>query len=170
MQPHYDGGPYPDQPESLKYDGKPTPAFAYQKPVGKTASSDIKLKNQIIRIVYSIITFELISIVSLFVFVEDLINFFYRNSWLLWLFIIGTFVIMIVLSYCEYVVRKYPTINIILLLVFTVLEVYLICVIASSAYKIPTLIDETILHAIFIFGFSLILASIFLYHVPCLAI
>lgn len=154
MQPNYGGGPvYPNQPayEGQNYGGAPPPTYAGQYTNqtieadsflgGQTAFSDIKIRHAFIRKVYSIITFQLavtIAIGSVIVFVEDVNKFFYRNSWLLWMFIIGTFVIMLVLACCESVARKHP-INIILLMVFTVLESFLVGVI-SSVYKIDTVI------------------------------
>ena len=91
--------------------------------------------------VYSIISLQMLvtaSIVLMVISIESLKGFFIQNSWILWLFMIGTLIVMIVLACCESVARKHP-INIILLMVFTVMESFLIGVI-STRYKTDTIL------------------------------
>jgi len=82
--------------------------------------SDVSIRNGFVRKVYSIISLQMLvtaSIVLMVISIESLKGFFIQNSWILWLFMIGTLIVMIVLACCESVARKHP-INIILLMVF----------------------------------------------------
>lgn len=102
--------------------------------------SDVKIRHAFIRKTYSIVSLQVlitVAITALFVFVQPVSFFFYSNPWILWVAMIGTFVIMISLACCESVSRKYP-LNMILLFVFTLLESLLVgCI--SAQYKTDTI-------------------------------
>jgi protein lifeguard len=99
-----------------------------------------------------------IAIVSVIVLVDSVNLWFVRNSWILWLFIAATFVIMIVLACCETVARKHP-LNLILLIVFTVCESVLVGAI-SSRYK-----TSTVLIAFGITAFIVVALTLFAFQV-----
>ena len=122
--------------------------------------SDVKIRHAFIRKVYSIITFQLmitVAITALFVFTKPVKEFFYTNSWILWLSMIGTIVIMLVLVCCESVSRNFP-LNMILLMVFTVMESILVGAI-SAQYDTDTIfialgITSVVVVALTIFAFQ----------------
>lgn len=152
MQPNYPGyeggqgqgqGPYgasgAPPPYAGQYTNNTVEADAF---LGGTSSfTDVKIRHAFVRKVYGIIAFQLaitIAIGSVIMFVDGVNHFFYTNPGLLWLFVIGTFVIMIVLVCCDSVARQFP-INLILLVVFTIMESFIVgCI--SSVYKTDTVI------------------------------
>jgi len=103
--------------------------------------SDTKIRHAFIRKVYSIVSFQLlitIAFIAVIIYVPPLKGFFYSNNWILWLLLAGTVVVMLVLACCESVARSYP-LNMILLLVFTLMEGLLVgCI--SSVYKTDTVL------------------------------
>jgi len=108
---------------------------------GPIAFDDVKIRHGFIKKVYSIVSLQMLIttiIVACVVTIEELKGFFYQNFWILYLFMAGTFVVMIVLACCESVARKHP-INLILLGTFTIFESFLIGAI-SSRYKTDTLL------------------------------
>ncbi|CAF0892185.1 unnamed protein product, partial [Brachionus calyciflorus] len=122
--------------------------------------SEIKIRHAFIRKTYSIVSLQLLitlAITAVLVFVESAKSFFYANQWILWLAMIGTFIIMIMLACCESINRSYP-INMILLMVFTVLESILIgCI--SAQYKTDTIfialgVTAVVVIALTIFAFQ----------------
>ena len=122
--------------------------------------SDVKIRHAFIRKVYSIVSLQLlitVAITALFVFAEPVKTFFQSNSWILWVALGGTLVIMLVLICCESVSRKFP-LNIILLMVFTLLESILVGAI-SAVYSINTVfialgITSVVVIALTIFAFQ----------------
>jgi FtsH-binding integral membrane protein len=118
--------------------------------------SDVSIRNGFVRKVYSIISLQMLvtaSIVLMVISIESLKGFFIQNSWILWLFMIGTLIVMIVLACCESVARKHP-INIILLMVFTVMESFLIGVI-STRYKTDTILIAVGITAALVIGITI---------------
>jgi FtsH-binding integral membrane protein len=105
------------------------------------AFSDIKIRHQFIRKVYSIVSMQLLvtfACSAIIIYVPPLKGFFLANSWILWLLLAGTFVVMLVLACCESVARSYP-LNLILLSVFTLMESLLVgCI--CSVYKTDTVL------------------------------
>lgn len=103
--------------------------------------SDTKIRHAFIRKVYSILSAQLLVTIGLIVaiiYIPPLKGFFQTNSWILWLLLIGTVIIMLMLACCESVARSYP-INMILLFVFTLMEGLLVgCI--SSVYKTDTVL------------------------------
>lgn len=84
------------------------------------AFSEIRIRHQFIKKVYSLLTLQLgitLVIAAAIRFVEPIQYFFAANNWLLWVALAGTFIVMIVLACCESVARSFP-INLILLLFF----------------------------------------------------
>ncbi len=109
-----------------------------------TTFSDVAIRHAFIKKVYGILTLQLsvtIGFIALFIFVEAIQKFFQNNSWILWVILGLTIVIIIVLACCNNVARKYP-LNIILLFAFTILESILVAVIAAT-YKL----DEVLIAA-----------------------
>lgn len=105
----------------------------------REAFSDIKIRHQFIRKVYSIVSIQLlvtIACIAIIIYVPPIKSFFYSNSWILWVLLAGTVIVMLVLACCESVARSYP-LNIVLLAVFTLMESMLVgCI--SSVYKTDT--------------------------------
>ena len=103
--------------------------------------TDTKVRHAFIRKVYSLVSFQLLitlAFIAIIIYVPPLKGFFYSNSWILWLLVAGTFVVMLVLACCESVARSYP-LNLILLMVFTLMESLLVgCI--SSVYKTDTVL------------------------------
>ena len=91
-------------------------------------------------------------IVTLFVTLQPVSYFFARNSWLLWLFLGATFVIMIMLACCESIARSYP-LNLILLMGFTLCESALIGVI-SSTYQTSTILIAVAITSVVVIGIT----------------
>ena len=118
--------------------------------------SDIRVRHQFIRKVYSLVSLQLL-ITSVFIAVMKLVpaitQFVAVNSWILWLSMIGTIVIVIMLACCESMSRSYP-LNLILLMIFTVLESLLLgCI--SSQYKTDTLLIAAGLTAFVVVGITI---------------
>lgn len=112
----------------------------YGAGAGLGAFSDIRIRHGFIRKVYSIVTLQLLVTVAFIAsikYVMPINRFFFENSWLLWLAMIGTFAIMITLACCNGVARSFPG-NMILLSIFTILESILVGVITTQ-YKTDTL-------------------------------
>ena len=108
---------------------------------GPIAFDDVRIRHGFIKKVYSIVSLQMLVttiIVACVVSIDALKGFFIANFWILYLFMAGTIVVMIVLACCESVARKHP-INLILLGTFTIFESFLIGVI-SSRYKTDTLL------------------------------
>lgn len=122
---------------------------------GGATFSDVKIRHAFIRKVYSLVSLQLL-VTTIFVAViklsPEIQNFFFQNSWILWLSLIGTVVVMIVLACCESVARSHP-INLILLGVFTLLESILVGAI-SSQYKTDTLLIAAALTTIVVLGIT----------------
>lgn len=118
--------------------------------------SDVKIRHAFIKKAYSIVSFQLlitIGISAIIRFIPKVSSFFVYNPWLLWLALIGTIVIMFTLVCCESVCRSYPT-NMILLLVFTVLESLLIGCICIQ-YKMDTLLIAVVITFAIVVGLTL---------------
>lgn len=112
--PPYPGGPggaAPPYPQSFSNDQFNQNSSPYQPASADPFSgsvlssfSDIKIRHGFIRKVYSIISLQMIVtsiIVGCVVSIEALKGFFISNIWMLYLFMIGTIVIMLVLACCE---------------------------------------------------------------------
>lgn len=101
--------------------------------------SETKIRHAFIRKVYSIVSLQLlctIAFIATIIYVPPLKGFFHANTWILWILLAGTFIIMMVLACCESVARSHP-LNIILLGAFTIMESLLIgCI--SSVYQTDT--------------------------------
>ncbi|RNA44168.1 lifeguard 1-like [Brachionus plicatilis] len=124
--------------------------------IGELSSfSDVKIRHAFIRKTYSIVSLQVlitVAITALIVFAEPVRGFFYSNAWILWLAMIGTFVIMIVLACCESVNRKFP-LNMILLMVFTLLESLLVgCI--SAQYETDTIFIALAITAVVVVGLT----------------
>lgn len=122
--------------------------------------SEIKIRHAFIRKVYSIISFQMlitVAFVATFSLVDSVAGYFRTNIWFLYLFMIATFVIMIVLACCESVSRSFP-LNMILLFVFTICESFLLGAISStyqtSSVLIAVGITAVVVVAITIFAFQ----------------
>lgn len=167
--PQYPGGPqqgYQPYPQSFSNDQFNPHSSPYQPAndpfldSNPASFSDIKIRHGFIRKVYSIISLQMLVtaiVVACVVLIDSVKGFFYSNVWTLYLFMVGTIVIMLVLACCESVARKHP-INIILLGLFTVFESFLIGAI-SSTYKTDTLliavgITCAVVFALTIFAFQ----------------
>lgn len=122
--------------------------------------SEINIRHGFIRKTYSIVSLQMLittAITAAIIFIEPIKNFFHTNSWILWLFIAGTFIILIVLACCEGVARSYP-LNMILLIIFTILESCIVGAI-SSVYDTSTVliavgITAIVVIAITVFAFQ----------------
>lgn len=122
--------------------------------------SEINIRHGFIRKTYSIVSLQMLittAITAAIIFIDPVKNFFYSNSWILWVFIAGTFIIMMVLACCEGVARSYP-LNMILLMAFTLLESCIVGAI-SSVYETSTVliavgITAVVVIAITIFAFQ----------------
>jgi protein lifeguard len=103
--------------------------------------SETKVRHAFIRKVYSLVSTQLLitlAFIAIIIYVPPLKGFFYSNSWILWVLVAGTFIVMLVLACCESVARSYP-LNLILLFVFTIMESLLVgCI--SSVYKTDTVL------------------------------
>jgi len=118
---------------------------------------DIKIRHGFIRKVYSILSLQLlitVCLVLLVISIKELRNYFIQNTWLMYLLVAGTFIIMLVLACFG---RNYP-INLILLLIFTIMKSLLIGYI-SSIYDTHTIlialgITVSIVICITIFAFQ----------------
>lgn len=107
---------------------------------GLNAFSDVRIRHGFIKKVYSIVTLQLlitVAFIACIKYVMPINQFFLTNTWLLWVAMIGTFCIMITLACCDSVARAFPG-NMILLMIFTVLESILVGVITTQ-YKTDTL-------------------------------
>ena len=123
---------------------------------GVGSFTDIRIRHGFIKKVYGIVTLQLlltVSAIALIKYVPPITAFFVSYSWLLWVCMIGTFIVMMVLACCEGVARSYPG-NMILLMVFTVLESILIGFI-STAYKTDTLFIAVGITAAVVVGLTL---------------
>jgi protein lifeguard len=121
-----------------------------------TSFSDTKIRHAFIRKVYSLVSLQLLctfGFICLIIYLPPLKGFFQTNTWILWLLLIGTVVIMFTLACCESVARKYP-LNLILLFVFTLMESLLIgCI--SSVYKTDTVLIAVGITIIVVVGLTL---------------
>ena len=96
--------------------------------------SDIRIRHGFIRKVYCIVSLQMFIttiITAAFYLLPPISGFFQSNVWMLYLIMIGTMIIMFVLICFESVARKHP-INLIILIIFTVLESFLVGAICST--------------------------------------
>lgn len=117
--------------------------------------SEIRIRHGFIKKTYGIVSVQMLlttAITAMIIFIEDLKNFFFTNSWILWIFIAGTFIIMIVLACCEGVARSYP-INLILLMAFTLMESFIVGVI-SATYDTTTVLIAVGITAVVVVGIT----------------
>jgi FtsH-binding integral membrane protein len=122
----------------------------------QSSFSDIKIRHGFVRKVYGIVSFQLlitVAFIALIKFTPPITAFFVANVWLLWLFIFGTFIVMIVLACCESVSRTYP-LNMILLFVFTIMESVLLGVI-TIRYKTDTVLIAAALTTLIVIGLTI---------------
>ncbi len=123
---------------------------------GMGGFDEIRIRHGFIKKVYSIISLQMLittGICALIIFVEEIKHFFYANSWILWVLMAGTFVIMIILACCEGVARAYP-INLILLVVFTILESVIVgCI--SSVYSTDVVFIAVGITALLVIGITI---------------
>ena len=75
-----------------------------------------------------------VSFIAVFLYVPEVKRFSAENSWVLWVAMAMTFVLLIVLACCSDFRRRWP-LNIILLMLFTLCEGFLLGAI-SSAYRV----------------------------------
>lgn len=118
--------------------------------------SDVKIRHGFIRKVYAIVSLQLLvtfSFIITFVMVQPIATFFAVNYWMLYVFLFGTFIIMMVLACCESVSRKHP-LNLILLSAFTIMESVLVACI-STAYKTDTLLIAVGITAVIVIALTL---------------
>jgi len=126
----------------------------YQDSMG--SFSEVRIRHNFIKKTYSIVSLQMFitaAICSLIIFYEPLKTFFYTNSWVLYVLMAATFVIMLVLACCEGVARSYP-INLILLLVFTVCESFIVGAI-SSMYDTSTVLIAVGITAVVVVGITI---------------
>lgn len=130
----------------------------YHDPQG--SFSDTRIRHGFIRKTYSIISLQLLlttAITVAIMFIEDVKMWFHTNVWFLYVCMACTFVIVLVLACCESVARSYP-VNMILLILFTIFESFLVGTI-SSVYDTETVliavgITAVVVIAITIFAFQ----------------
>jgi FtsH-binding integral membrane protein len=118
--------------------------------------SDIKIRHGFVRKVYGIVSFQVmitIAFIALIKYTPPITTFFVSNLWLLWVFMLGTFIVMIVLACCESVSRTYP-LNMILLFAFTIMESVLLGVITIQ-YKTDTVLIAAALTAFIVIGLTI---------------
>lgn len=118
--------------------------------------SELKIRHAFIRKVYSIVSFQLlitVAFIAIFVSVKEVSTWFFTNSWMMWILIAITFVIMMVLACCESVSRSFPT-NIILLFVFTLCESLLMGAI-SATYKTDTVLMAAGITCLVVIGITI---------------
>lgn len=122
--------------------------------------SDTRIRHGFIKKTYSIISLQLLlttGVTVAIMFIEDVKVWFHTNVWFLYVCMACTFVIMLVLACCESVARSYP-VNLILLMLFTVFESFLVGTI-SSVYDTTTVliavgITAAVVISITIFAFQ----------------
>ncbi len=132
------------------------PSYTEQYVDSFGAFSETKIRHGFIKKTYSIVSLQMLittSIVAMVIFLKPVKGFFYENSWILWLLLAGTFVIMIVLACCEGVARSYP-LNMILLMVFTLFESFIIGAI-SSTYDTTTVFIAVVITAVVVIGITI---------------
>lgn len=130
----------------------------YHDPQG--SFSDTRIRHGFIKKTYSIISLQLLlttAITVAIMFIEDVKMWFHTNVWFLYVCMACTFVIVLVLACCESVARSYP-VNMILLILFTIFESFLVGTI-SSVYDTETVliavgITAVVVIAITIFAFQ----------------
>jgi len=117
---------------------------------------EIRIRHGFIKKTYSIISLQMLlttAVCSLIIFVADIKHFFYANSWILWVLMAGTFIIMLVLACCEGVARSYPT-NLILLAIFTLFESVIVgCI--SSVYDTETVLIAVVITSVVVVGITI---------------
>lgn len=112
--------------------------------------SDQSIRRGFIRKVYSILMLQLaitLAFIAWFVFDKKAKTFAYNNSWLVWLALIFTFVIMITLACCGEMRRKAPM-NYVLLGLFTLAESFLLGVISGAYDRLEVLMAVGITAAV----------------------
>lgn len=155
QQPQYpQQSPYSGQPGGYVYNDGYTveSGFLGDQP----RFSDVKIRHGFVRKVYGIVSFQVlitIAFIALIKYTPPITAFFVSNLWLLWLFMLGTFIVMIVLACCESVSRTYP-LNMILLFVFTIMESVLLGVITIQ-YKTDTVLIAAALTAFIVIGLTI---------------
>jgi len=98
--------------------------------------SEKSIRMAFVRKVYAILMVQLsitVSFIAVFLYVPEVKRFSAENSWVLWVAMAMTFVLLIVLACCSDFRRRWP-LNIILLMLFTLCEGFLLGAI-SSAYR-----------------------------------
>jgi FtsH-binding integral membrane protein len=147
--------PPPPPPQSGYYNNQsnydPESNITYGSSFG-----EVKIRHAFIKKVYGLVTFQLActaSFIALIKYVGPVTTFFVSNAWLLWVFLLGTFIIMLTLACCESVARSHP-INLILLLAFTLMESVLVgCI--TIQYKTDTLFIAIGITAVVVIGLTL---------------
>lgn len=124
------------------------------------AFSDSRIRHIFIRKTYSIVSLNMMIttvICACFIYVEPLRQFIRANPMILWSTLLGTFLIIIVLSCCGDIARSYP-LNIVLIGIFTILESVIVGAISSvyntEAVLIAAGITVVIVVGITIFAFQ----------------
>ena len=118
--------------------------------------SEQNIRSGFIKKVYSIVSLQLLlttAIVAMVIFIQPLKLFFYSNIWLLYVLLLGTFIVLIVFACCEGVARSFP-LNMILLAIFTVMEAFLVGAI-SSTYDTDSIFLAVVITAIIVIGLTL---------------
>jgi FtsH-binding integral membrane protein len=154
----YPGGPAPayGPPPTGPYGNNTVEQDSFVGGNYNSSFSDIRIRHNFIKKVYSIVTLQLlmtIAAIALIKYVEPVNLFFATNVWILYLSMVGTFIVMIVLACCEGVARSYPA-NMILLLFFTVMESILVGFI-TTAYKTDTVFIAIGITAAVVIGLTL---------------
>ena len=123
---------------------------------GGSAFSEIRIRHQFIRKVYSLVSLQLLitlAFCALFKFADPVRGFFEQNVWLLYVSMFGTIIVMLVLACCESVARSFP-INLILLFFFTLMESLLVgCI--TTRYKTDTVLIAVGLTCLVVVGITL---------------
>lgn len=99
--------------------------------------SDKSIRLGFIRKVYGILFVQILItafLIALFLYVEPIQQYSRENPWLFIVAMVATFVILIVLACCPNVRRNYPS-NLILLMVFTIFEGFLLGTVSSHYEK-----------------------------------
>ena len=118
--------------------------------------SESRIRQMFIRKTYSIVSLNMMittAICSCFIYIEPLKQFIRANPMILWSILLGTFLIMIVLSCCEETARSYP-LNLVLLGIFTILESVIIGAI-SSVYNTEAVLMAAGITVVIVVGITI---------------
>jgi len=139
--PSYTQSPQAQQASGLnrmygaaEQDGHVSPTGMEADTIGSFSEKSIRMA--FVRKVYAILMVQLaitVGFIAVFLYVPEVKRFAAENTWLLWVAMAMTFVLLIVLACCNDFRRRWP-LNIILLLLFTLCEGFLLGAV-STAYR-----------------------------------